>query len=65
METCPQCKKEYLVYDLSSKAARCLNMECQYVERMEEKEYLRKFERAEKNVAYKLSLPRNSALTTL
>lgn len=62
METCPKCNQDKLIYDLYTKSARCLQMECQYRERMTYEQYSKQFEKEDKNVANKLALPRNRAI---
>lgn len=62
METCPQCHQETLIYDLYTKSARCLQMECQYNERMDYPQYSKQFEKEEKNIAHKLAFPRNHVI---
>ena len=63
METCPKCKHDTLIYDPHTKSARCLQMECQYKERMDYPKYSKQFEKEEKNIAHKLAFPRNHAIT--
>ena len=65
METCPKCRHESLVYDLHTKAARCLSTECQYRERMGHEQYSERYEKADKNTARKLAFPRNQVITTM
>lgn len=62
MENCPKCRHDTLIYDPRTKSARCLQMECQYKEQMEYSQYSSKFEDGEKNIAHKLTFPRNHAL---
>ena len=62
METCPKCKHDTLIYDPHTKSARCLQMECQYKERMDYPQYSKQFEKEEKNIAHKLALPRNHVI---
>ncbi len=64
METCPKCKKDYLVYDVSTISARCLQMDCLHSKRMDEKQYSKIFARGEKNLANKLSFTHNNIIRT-
>ncbi len=44
-EKCPKCGKNYLVYDVAKKEAQCRNMNCDFVERVEDKvDYEGKFD---------------------
>ena len=63
METCPKCNHETLVYDPHIKSARCLRMECQFTTHMNDAEYSKQFEKEDKNIAHKLSLPRSHGIT--
>ena len=65
METCPKCSHEALVYDLHTNSARCLSTECQYRERMSHEQYCERFEGRDKEIAYKLSLPRDQIITAM
>ena len=62
METCPKCDHDSLVYDPSTKSARCLRMECQFTSHMNNAEYSKRFEEEDKNIAHKLSFSRNHAI---
>ena len=65
METCPKCSHGALVYDLQTKSARCLSTECQYRERMDHGQYSERFVKEEKNIAYKLSFPRDYIISSM
>ena len=57
MEVCPKCRNYTLEYDPHSRSARCLLMYCDFRESMDYSEYSGRFEREEKNVADRLTLP--------
>lgn len=65
METCPKCSQDILVYDLHTNSARCLSAECQFRERMDYEQYYERFEKADKELAFKLAFPRNYIITSM
>ena len=65
METCPKCSHDILVYDLHTNSARCLSADCQYRERMNHEQYSERFRSGDKDLAYKLVIPRNYIITSM
>jgi len=64
MEVCPKCHNHSLEYDPHGRSARCLRMDCDFRESMDFSEYSERFEREEKNVADRLTLPMNRRAIT-